>query len=312
MDKRITHHDTGLFYFQPFRFQGNGLWDPKTDNLNTNCLERRTTMTTEAVKTEVKPAGVSPEEFTKLQEKYKNLESVLGRQGQELGNVRSLLSEKEEMLAQQRADAEAAKLEQARSGKLQEYETNIKAVNGKMADIRNQIAELDVTDPDFTKSLADLQGKQADLQDQAFQLAQAKAREETFELAKNEFSKTLSERDKAADDRTASQIAEDWKKEEPEFNSLSESGELDPIIEAGKGFYDPPLAYYKLHRDRLKVENADLKRRLALATGESLSGDVITGDLQGEQVKTPKKPGSEKELDAGMLAALRASKVGTG
>ena len=269
-------------------------------------------MTTEAVKTEVKPAGVSPEEFTKLQEKYKNLESVLGRQGQELGNVRSLLSEKEEMLAQQRADAEAAKLEQARSGKLQEYETNIKAVNGKMADIRNQIAELDVTDPDFTKSLADLQGKQADLQDQAFQLAQAKAREETFELAKNEFSKTLSERDKAADDRTASQIAEDWKKEEPEFNSLSESGELDPIIEAGKGFYDPPLAYYKLHRDRLKVENADLKRRLALATGESLSGDVITGDLQGEQVKTPKKPGSEKELDAGMLAALRASKVGTG
>ena len=256
------------------------------------------------------PKAPTAEDFTKLLESNKNLEQVLGRQGKELGDLKSQLSDKDAALAQKETDAQAAAAKAAKDGKIQEIDTALTDANTEMAGIQEKIGALDPTDSDHSRNLAKLLTDQTKAQNKIIGLSNEKAREEALTMAEATFTKTLGERDAATDEREAQTLIDQFHEEEPGYQEMLESGEIAKVEEASRGFHDPVSAYLKIQRDTLSTENADLKKRLALALGEEESGDVITSTthVSPATTKTEKlgaKRHDSKAMDAGMMAALK-------
>lgn len=238
---------------------------------------------------------IDPVEHENLKASYNNLNSLLGKQGNELGELRNKLAQYEQEKEMQAAQA-------AESGKVQELEIALQKVN-------DQIAELDVTDPGYSKTLAKLNKE-------AFQLAEQKGREETLAVAKESFSKELSKRDQLKEERAAQKAIEKFHKENPDFKKLHEAGVLDRVIQESDGFHDPVSAYWKMKHDQTATEAAELKRRLEIATGERQTGTVITSTGQEINVNPKEKLGQDRlntqKVDAGMRAVLRGMRGGAG
>ena len=104
--------------------------------------------------------------------------------------------------------------------------------------------------------------------------------------------------------------------ENPTFNTPEMQAKINEYITNDRtGMHDPFSAFYQIQRDdtileakRLADENVEYKKRLDLAKGTGETGKVIVkGQSPGQQqTKQPKVTG--KDLDAGMAAALRASR----
>jgi len=237
---------------------------------------------------------------------HDNLKSVLGRQGKELGELRSKVAQYES-----ERELEAAKA--AESGKLQQYDTAISEVKTQIEAVTGKIAELDVTDPDFTKELTKLQKQQTELQGKAFELAHQKGKEETLGIASKKIKEELTQRDQLKEERAAQKALENFHKENPDFKQFQESGALDQLIRESAGFHDPVSAYWKMKHDKAFTEASELKRRLEIATGERHTGTVITSTGQEINVNPTEKLGPERlnpqKVDAGMRAVLRGLKT---
>jgi len=238
---------------------------------------------------------IDPAEFQNLKSSYDNLNTLLGKQGNELGQLR-------QQVAQYEQEKETASLKAAESGKVKELETALQNVN-------SQIAELDVTDPDYNKTLAKLNSE-------AFKLAEQKGREETLALAKDSFSKELSKRDQMQEERKVQKVIERFHKDNPDFKQLHESGALDPIIKESEGFHDPVSAFWKMKHDQLAAKATEMEKRLKLAGGEGQTGTVITSTGQEINVNPKEKLGNDRldprKVDDGMRAALRGLRGGAG
>jgi hypothetical protein len=233
---------------------------------------------------------------------FQNLKSVIGRQGNELGQLKAQLGEAHNKLSLYDQEKEIAATKAAESEKALELGNALMAVN-------DQIAGLDVTDPDYSKTLAKLQKE-------AFSLAEQKGREETLAMAKDSFSKELSKRDQIQQERKAQKVVTQFHQENPDFKELQESGALDQVIQGSEGFHDPVSAFLKVKVDKLSEENARLTKLLNLSKGERQTESVITSSGQNINVNPGEKLGPQRTnprmVDEGMRAVLRQMRGGAG
>jgi len=250
------------------------------------------------VETEQGIAGTSfktPEElvaaYLKEMDQRTNLEKKLGEQGNELGYLRS------------QAETLTATLKEtlAREQKASEVEKPVDYAT-EIATVEKQIQELDPMADNYQKTLASLVAK-------SNRLVAAEQHEKTLNAASELMKKELSKRDmKSAQQR--------FYDENPTFNTPEMQAKINEYITNDRtGMHDPFSAFYQIQRDdtileakRLADENVEYKKRLDLAKGTGETGKVIVkGQSPGQQqTKQPKVTG--KDLDAGMAAALRASR----
>lgn len=275
-------------------------------------------MTDPVVKDDGKGAGqggdkgnaIDPVEYQNLKTSYENLNSLLGKQGNELGQLKS-------QLAQYESEKEQAALMAAENSKAQEFEAAISDISTKLAGIDEKITDLDVTDPGFTKELAKLQKEQSTLQEKRFQLAEQKGREETLVMANESIKKTLSERDRASEEGKVKKAIDQYHKNNPDFQEALSTGALDSIIKESDGFHDPVSAFQQLKINNLTAKLAEAEKRLKYAEGEGRTGTVITSSGQEINVNPKEKLSGQDRLDsrrvdAGMRAALRQAQESGG
>jgi len=213
----------------------------------------------------------TPEEAAKG---FSELKSLVDRQGNELGMTRK-------------------QLEQAAQGP--DYDT-------ELAKIDAQIEKLDVDDPGYGKTLAQLNR-------QARTLEAQRVKTETEGKLMSQFEKVLSERD-------SQQQTSKWRQENPDFDTPEMQQAINQKIATDKtGMMDPVLAYREIQLDQLKAtlqqmgaENEDFKSRLKLKSGEADVGKVVTktGGGVGTQSKSQGKV-TGAALDEGMRQAFRAA-----
>jgi len=237
----------------------------------------------------------TPEElaaaYLKEMDQRTNLEKKLGEQGSELGHLRSqtgtLAAVLKETLAQKQGASE--------SGRTVDYATEI-------ATVEKQIQELDTMSDDYQRTLASLVAK-------SNRLVAAEQHEKTLNAASEMMKKELGERDARA-------TRQKFFDENPTFSTPEMQAKIDEYIAKDRtGMHDPFSAFYQIQRDetaleakRLMDENAEYKKRLNLAKGTDETGKVIVkGQSPGRQ-QTKQQKVTGKELDAGMGAALRASR----
>ncbi len=230
-----------------------------------------------------------------------NLKEMSDKQANELGTVR-----KEHEGLKNTTDTLASVLKETLNKGQQQGNKDTKTVDygAELAAVEKQILELDPMADDYQKTLASLVSKST-------KLAAADQHEKTLSAAGKMFKDELSERDvKAAQDT--------FYRENPTFNTPEMQARIKERIAGDKtGMLDALAAYRELQRDdvaaekdRLAAENAEMKRLVELNKGKDEAGKVITkGQSTGQQhTKTAKATG--KDLDAGMMAALKAANAG--
>jgi hypothetical protein len=232
----------------------------------------------------------TPEEAAKG---FSELKSLVDRQGNELGMTRKQLEQAANLL--EKATKMTAKPEQAAAAQGPDYDT-------ELAKIDAQIEKLDVDDPGYGKTLAQLNR-------QARTLEAQRVKTETEGKLMSQFEKVLSERD-------SQQQTSKWRQENPDFDTPEMQQAINQKIATDKtGMMDPVLAYREIQLDQLKAtlqqmgaENEDFKSRLKLKSGEADVGKVVTktGGGVGTQSKSQGKV-TGAALDEGMRQAFRAA-----
>ena len=217
-----------------------------------------------------------------------NLEKKLGEQGNELGYLRNqtgtLAAALKESLTKEQKNVEK-----------QYHDTEI-------ATVEKQIQELDTMSDDYQRTLASLVAK-------SNRLVAAEQHEKTLKAASELMKKELGERDARA-------TRQKFLDENPTFSAPEMQAKIDEYIAKDRtGMHDPFSAFYQIQRDetaleakRLMDENAEYKKRLDLAKGTNETGKVIVKGQSPGQQQTKHSKVTGKELDAGMGAALRASR----
>lgn len=208
-----------------------------------------------------------------LAEAYQSLESKLGEQGTEVGDLRQT----NKVLAEQieAVQKDAKEREKANQPPATDYES-------KLTDIYKQLNEGDINVEDA-------------LQQSNALTAEAAASKAVEEATKN-FQTTLQQRD-------ADAIQKNFLKDHPDFAELRDSGKLEPIKQEADGMHDDFSAYYA-YRMTQEYERGKTEA-LKLATGDKDTDTVLT--KQGASIKETNKPKttlSEAETEASMLAAM--------
>jgi hypothetical protein len=227
---------------------------------------------------------------------YLNLQKKLGEQGNELGTLR-----KDHDGLRSQAEVLAMTLKE-QLGKNQTATPKEPADDyGKqIAAVKAELKSLDPVSEDYVS-------KQADLVDRLANLAAASQHEKTLTAAGKLFKDELSERDvKASQQR--------FFDENPTFNTPEMQLRIKEYIAKDKtGMSDPLSAFREIQRDEIAIEakrvsdeNAELKKRLNLAKGTDETGKVIVKGQSPGQSKTNQPKATGKDLDAGMMAALKA------
>lgn len=230
---------------------------------------------------------------------YLNLQKKLGEQGSELGNLR-----KDHDGLRSQAEVLAMTLkEQLSKGEKTSAKPEPTTDYGKeLASVEKEIQELDPVSDGYQKTLASLVSK-------ATRLAAADQHEKTLGAAGDLFKKELTERDV----KSSQQAFYDAN---PTFQDPAMQARIKEYIAKDKtGMSDPLSAFREIQRDDIAAEakvaldeNAELKKRLNLAKGTDETGKVIVKGQSPGQSKTNQPKLSGKDLDAGALAALRASR----
>jgi len=172
----------------------------------------------------------------------------------------------------------------------------------QMAAVKNELKSLDPVQEDYVS-------KQAELVDRLANLAAASQHEKTLSAAGKMFKDELSERDVKASQQK-------FYDENPTFNTPEIQARIREYIAKDRtGMSDPLSAFREIQRDDIAVaaqaaldENVELKKRLNLAKGTEETGKVIVKGQSPGQSKTNQPKLTGKDLDAGALAALRASR----
>ncbi|MFZ2809468.1 MAG: hypothetical protein WAZ60_24045 [Desulfosalsimonadaceae bacterium] len=243
-------------------------------------------------------AGTSFKTPEELAAGYLSLEKKLGEQGSELGNIR-----KERDTLSGHAETLASLLkENLTKGKTPEKAEVTTDYGKEMASAKAELKKLDPTDDDYVE-------RQADLVDKIANLAAAAQHEKTLGAAGKMFKDELSERDvKAAQQR--------FFDDNPTFNTPEMQARIKEYVSKDRtGMSDPLAAFREIQRDdaaaeakRLADENAELLKRVNLAKGTDSTGKVIVKGQSPGQSKTNQPKLTGKDLDAGALNALRASR----
>lgn len=220
-----------------------------------------------------------------------NLTGKLDTMGNELGTLRKLVESYEKQSAgnqQQPAKAEP----EAPQGP--DY-------GAEMKSIQKEMASLDPDDPGYQKDLGKLVIK-------SNQIAAKQATQSALELAQQEFTKVLDERD-------VKSMHDKFYQDNQDFNTPEMQMRIQEYLANDRtGMSDPMVAYREIQRDdalvkatELEKENAEIKRLLELKKGEESTGKVVTkGQSPQQKTKQPKATGAD--LDRGMQAALDALK----
>ena len=231
---------------------------------------------TEVIKDAPKTVKVGDKEYESseaLGEAYQNLETKLGEQGTELGDLRSA----NKVLTEQMESAQEAAKEKAKAGEppATDYES-------KLAVIYKQLNDGDISVEDA-------------LQQSNALTAEATALK-AVKQATQKFETTLQERD-------AESIQKDFLKANPDFAELRDSGKLEEIKKEAGGMHDDFSAYYAYKAtEAFEKGKAEAAR---LAAGDKDTKTVLTkpGDSIKETNKS-KTPLSESENEASMLKAM--------
>lgn len=199
----------------------------------------------------------APEEVAKG---YKSLESKLGEQGAQMGNLKAQLAQATALL-EKTMGAQGQQKPTAPAGP--DYDTEISKID-------QAIEKLDIDDPTYSKQLAQLNR-------QARALEAQKVQTMTEQKLMGHFEKTLSERD-------AQQAQQGWKSQNPDFETPEMQQAIQQHMAQDRtGMMDPVLAYREIQLQQtqsmiqqLKAENDDFRNRLKLKSGEAEVGKVVT------------------------------------
>ena len=237
--------------------------------------------------------GTSYKSVPDLIKGHAELKGRFDAQGNELGNTRK---EKDTLLGQAATLAETLRglnaERQPAAPKGPDYDAEIGAV-------QKQLLELDPMAEGYQQNLANLVAK-------TNQLTAISQHEKTLNAAGEMMKKELSDRDQTAQAKT-------FYDANPTFSTPEMQARIKEYIANDKtGMHDPMSAYFQIQRDdvsakadALATENAEMKKVIELAKGKEETGKVIVkGQSPGQITRQPKATG--KDLDAGMLAALKA------
>jgi len=224
------------------------------------------------------------------EEGFNNLQKTLDSQGSELGNLRKQVDFfQQQMQATQQKPAQSQESPTPKT----DYDKEIKA-------LEKEKKSLDVDDPDYMQRSSDLDSKIRLLDRQ-------KTTEEVLSAAQSHWQKTLEERDAQERNRK-------FYEQNPDFDSPEMQARIaDYIAKDQTGIEDKVSAYRMIQRDdamavaqQKQQELEEKERLLSLKRGEESTGTVIRkgGQSTNQKTNTPKAKG--KDLDRGMLEALRA------
>lgn len=224
--------------------------------------------------------------YIKESDQRANLEKKLGEQGSELGTLRKVV----ESLATQQKAAPAEPVKPAGP----DYDAEI-------AGVEKQLEDIDPMADDFPK-------KQRELISKLTKLTAKAQHEKTLNAAGELMKKELSTRDAQAQTKA-------FHEANPTFSTPEMQMRIKDFLANDKsGMHDALSAFREIERDDiaqeaslLKQQNEEMRQRLELAKGKEETGKVI---VKGQSPAAVTKPGkvTGKDLDAGMLAALRAAK----
>lgn len=170
----------------------------------------------------------------------------------------------------------------------------------ELQEVQTKMLKLDSADEDFTANMVDLMNQQSTLSAQI-------QHEKTLGVATKRFTEALSERD-------ANQTTQEFKKENPEFDTPEMQAKIKEHIAADTtGMVDSLVAFREIQRDAvteqvqgLTEENEKLKNLATLKQGTDETGNVYTGSGQ-TPAKTTKKTMTNAERDDAMMAAVVAA-----
>ena len=243
-------------------------------------------------------AGTPFKTVDELAKGYSNLKTLSDTQGNELGTLRKshdgLKTQTETLMSLlKEVKGQPAKVETPVTKP--DYDTEIAA-------IETQIKGLDPLAPDYQANLSTLLGKST-------RLATKAAEDRALSAAGELFKQELTERDIKSAQAQFFQNNQD-------FNTPDMQARIqDSITKDKTGMTDALSAYREIQRDdalaRLQaaeLENAEYKRLIDLNKGREEAGKVVVKTQTTPQPPTPPQKAVGKDLDAGMMAALKASR----
>lgn len=220
------------------------------------------------------------------------LNSLLGKQGNEMGTLRKQVETLSEVLK----TVTAQKQEKAEPKEAApDYDNQVEAIN-------NQIMGLDPLADGYQKDLAVLITKSQ-------KLAAMGQHDKTLNAASDIFKKELDERD-------IKQTHKEFFSKNPDFNTPEMQARIkEKMASDTTGMSDPLAAYREIQRDdiaaevqQIKAERDELAKRLDLMEGKNQTGPVITkAQVPGRQQTSKPQKATGADLDAGMRAALEAA-----
>jgi len=219
----------------------------------------------------IKVGGKEYESPEALAAAYQSLESKLGEQGDELGQLRTTTKTLTEQLTSMQ---EAARKEGSPGEATTTYES-------QLADIYKQLED------------GDLSIEQAMQQSNA--LTAEMAAEKAVAKASESFQTTLQERD-------AEGLQKQFLKDHSDFTTLRDSGKLEPFKQEYGGMHDDFSAYFA-YKAAEAFENGKAEAA-RLAAGDTATKTVLT--KAGEsitQTNKQKTPLNDAEMEASMLKA---------
>ena len=242
----------------------------------------------------------TPEELAKG---YLELNSKIDSMGNELGNAKK---------AAETATAQSQQLAQIleRVSQTKPAEEP-KGTDFKMMknEIKTKLSSLDPMDADYSKIHADLLSKLTDISDAEADDKINKVIKVAAKTSQDEVAKYQSKMDaKAQQDRFLQQ--------NPTFNEPETQAKIKDFIAQDKtGVHDAISAFFQIQRDELAGQtkqlselNAEMQKRLDLTKGTEQTGRVIVkGQSPGQQQTNAPQP-TGKDVEAGMMAALKASR----
>lgn len=176
----------------------------------------------------------------------------------------------------------------------------------ELKEVQTELLALDTADENYSANMVALINKQnALIGQQNTQSAQIQ-HEKTLEVATKRFTEELSKRD-------ANQTTQDFKKDNPEFETPEMQAKIEKYIAADTtGMVDSLVAFREIQRDEatqqvqgLTEENEKLKNLANLKEGTDSTGNVYTGS--GQSPKQTKKTMTNAERDEAMMAAVMAA-----
>lgn len=243
-------------------------------------------------------AGTPFKSIEELAKGYSNLKSLSDTQGNELGTLRKshdgLKTQTETLMS----------LLKEVKGQPTKVETPVAKpdYDNEIVTIESQIKGLDPLAPDYQANLSALLTKST-------RIAAKAAEDRALSAAGELFKQELTERDIKSAQSQFFQNNQD-------FNTPEMQVRIQDYIAKDKtGMTDALSAYREIQRDdaltrlqALEAENAEFKRLIDLNKGKEEAGKVVVKTQTTPQPPAPPAKAVGKDLDAGMMAALRASR----